>query len=341
MKAPGKVALVHDWLNGMRGGEKVLSEIARLFPDADIYTLLLDRDRIAPDLARRRITTSFIERLPMARRYYRNYLPLFPLAIERFRFDDYDLVVSTSHCVAKSVITPEKTLHISCCFSPMRYIWHLYDDYFGESRLRNLLIRPFIKRLRRWDRETARRPDFFVAISDNVAGRIRECYHRDSTVIYPPVDTDFFPPPDDDARDDYFLIVSALVPYKRIDLAVEAFRRLGRRLKIIGTGPEMSKLRRIAPSNVELMGWQRNQVVREHYRRARGFIFPGEEDFGITPLEAQACGTPVAAFSKGGALETVIDGKTGNVYSTTIFDLMNFFFIFLTGTENCNSKDQN
>lgn len=293
-----RVALVHDWLNGMRGGEKILEVLAEIFPDADIFTLLYEPDKISPIINRLRVHTSFVQDLPLARRYYRYYLPIFPYAIERFNLNGYDLVISTSHCVAKGARAD--ALHICYCLTPMRYVWDFGKEYFNSARF---FIKPMLKFLKAWDRRTSVRPKFYFSISQNVAGRVKKYYNKESVVIYPPVDTNFFVPQDID--EDYYLIVSALVPYKRIDIAVEAFNRLGLPLVIIGTGTEFHRLRKKAGPNVRFLGWQSNEIVRDHFARCKALIFPGIEDFGITILEAQSCGRSVVAYRGGGALETI------------------------------------
>lgn len=315
-----KVALVHDWLNGMRGGEKVLEVLCELFPEADLYTLLYEKGKVIPVITDRHLVTSFIQRLPGARSFYRYYLPLFPLAVKKLGLEkgDYDLVISTSHCVAKGVTPPPGALHLCYCFTPMRYIWALEKDYFGRG-LKRWLAAPLLEALRRWDRRTAAGVNRFVAISRHVAERIRRCYGREAEVIYPPVNSDFFTPAPV-KKENYFLIVSALVPYKRIDLAIEAFNRLQYPLRIIGAGTELKKLSRRAASHIEFLGWQSDGVLRDHYRRARALIFPGEEDFGITPLEAMACGTPVIAYGRGGLTETVLPvGRDGARRASGLF----------------------
>ncbi len=303
-----RVALVHDWLNGMRGGEKVLQEIAGIFPESRIYTLFSDPEHISAELKRHEIKTSFIQHLPLRRKYYRHYLPLFPMAIERFDFSNFDLVVSSSHCVAKSARTGKNTLHVCYCYSPMRYIWDRFDDYFPKDSinpLRYRFIKYICRRLRRWDVATSRRADLFIADSEYVAARIKNYYGRASAVIYPPVDTDFFTPTQR-PTEDYYLVVSALVPYKRVDLAVKAFANLKRKLVVVGDGPMLGELASMAGRNVSFTGWIDNDELREYYRNCRALIFPGVEDFGIVPVEAQACGRPVIAYADGGALETVI-----------------------------------
>jgi glycosyltransferase involved in cell wall biosynthesis len=308
-----KVAFVHDWLTGMRGGEKALDAICAAYPGVDLFTLLHVPGSVSPTIEQRPIHTSLVQHLPLARRFYRQYLPVFPFAVEQFRFDAFDLVLSLSHCVAKSAITPERTRHLCYCFTPMRYAWDQFDAYFGPDRvgpLRRAAIRRVMNRLARWDRETASRANRYLAISQHVAQRIRRYYNREATIVYPPVDTTFYQP-DQTPPGDHFLIVSALVPYKRIDLAIGAARRTGARLRVVGDGPDLPRLERLAGPEVEFLGRLTDDEIREEYRRAAAVVLPGEEDFGIVPVEAQACGRPVVALGRGGALETVIDGDTG------------------------------
>jgi len=306
-----KIALVHDWLTGMRGGEKCLEVLCRRFPAAQLFTLLHASGSTSPTIERMQITTSFLQRIPTVHRHYRYLLPLMPAAIERLEIPaDVDLVVSFSHAVAKSIKPPPGVPHVCYCFTPMRYAWHRRADYFVASgrvtgapvsAVRNLLL----DWIRQWDRSTSERVWHFVAISHTVAKRIAESYGRTSHVIYPPVDTEFYTP-SDEPRDDSYVCVSALVPYKRIDLAIEACNRLGRRLVVIGEGPEHRRLARLAGPTVTLAGWQSNEAIRSQLRRARALLFPANEDFGIVPVEAQACGTPVVAFGQGGVTETVL-----------------------------------
>ncbi len=310
-----KVALVHDWLNGMRGGEKVLEVLCELYPEADIFTLLLEREKLSPTIAGMNIRTSFIQNLPLAAKKYRSYLPLFPRAVESFDLRGYDLVISTSHAVAKGCRPPQEAVNICYCFTPMRYIWFLYEDYFGRGVVRKAFLWPFLAYLRRWDVASSRRVDRFLAISKNVAERIRQIYNNAAEVIYPPVDTDFFSPGDDDG--DFFLVVSALVPYKRVDLAIRAFNRLRLPLKVIGTGPSEEQLKKQAGKGIEFLGWRSDEELRKYYRRCRALIFPGVEDFGIVPLEAQACGRPVIGLGRGGLLESTVPWKKGVPGSAT------------------------
>ena len=299
-----RVALVHDWLTGMRGGERCLEVACELFPDAPLYTLLHVPGSVSPVIERRRIVTSFIQRLPDAPARYRHYLPLFPAAVHGFDLSGYDLVISLSHCVAKAVRRPARALHLSYCFSPMRYIWDLYDDYFGRHAppLARWLMPPVAAALRAWDRRTDG-VDAFVAISHHIADRIRRVYGRSADVIYPPVDVARFRPAA--TVEDFYLVVSALVPYKRVDLAIAAAARLGRRLLVIGTGPEARRLRAQAGPGVEFLGWRSDAEVAALYARCRAVLFPAVEDYGIVPLEAAAAGRPTIALARGGALETM------------------------------------
>ena len=303
------VALVHDWLNGMRGGEKILEVLCELFPDAVVHTLLLDRSRLSPAIARMEIRTSLLQRLPLRRTHYRYYLPLFPKLVERFDLRGFDLVISTSHCVAKGARAPRGVPSLCYCLTPMRYVWYFGEEYFGRWGAKRALLKPVFAALKRWDVSSAARVDRWLAISETVAARVQKVYHRDAEVLYPPVDAGFFTP--GEAAGGYHLAVSALVPYKRLDVAVRAFNELCLPLKIVGEGPERKRLEAIAGPRIEFLGWRTNEEIRDLYRGCRAFIFPGEEDFGITPLEAQACGRPVLALGRGGALETVRDGETG------------------------------
>ena len=312
-----RIALVHDWLTGMRGGEKVLEAIAELYPSATIHSLLHVRGSVSARLEAHPQRQSFVQWLPGSARHYRSYLPLFPAAIEQFDFDDCDLVISTSHCAAKSVVVPGRARHVCYCHSPMRYAWDQFDSYFGPAqvgRTRSKMLRPVLARLARWDRDTAGRVDRYVANSHYVAGRIGRYYNRRSTVVYPPVDTDFYTPDPARRPEPFFLAVSALVPYKRLDIAIRAVADIGGALTLVGRGPEESRLRRLVETtgaNVEFAGWLNDDEIRELFRSARAVLMPGVEDFGMVPVEAQACGRPVVALAQGGALESVVDGVTG------------------------------
>jgi glycosyltransferase involved in cell wall biosynthesis len=314
-----RVALVHDWLTGMRGGERCLEVFAELFPEAPLYTLLHVPGRVTPVIENRRIVTSFVQRLPGAAARYRTYLPLFPLAIRQFDLEGVDLVLSLSHCVAKGVRTPPRALHLCYCFTPMRYVWDLYDDYVGAgSGLATRVAMPLVAAaLRRWDRRT-RGVHEFVAISRHIADRIARTYGRAASVLHPPVDVARFRLAA--GPGEFYLIVSALVAYKRLDLAVTALTRLGRRLLVVGTGPEERRLRALAGPEVEFLGWRSDAEVAELYRRCRAVLFPSLEDYGIVPLEAAAAGRPTIAFGRGGARETMIGvDEAGGEGPTAVF----------------------
>jgi glycosyltransferase involved in cell wall biosynthesis len=314
MKSP-KVALVHDWLTGRRGGEKVLEVFAEIYPDAPIYTLFHFPGSQIPDIEQKRIVSSFVQKLPCLNKRYRFYLPLFPLAVELFDLQEYDFILSSSHCVAKGAIPRPDALHVCYVHSPMRYAWNQYSSYFSPEMLgffSRRIIPPIVHRLRIWDESSSHRVDHFIANAKAVADRIRRYYRRTADVLHPPVDTEFFLP--GEVEEDYFLIVSALVPYKRIDLAVETFNQTGERLKIVGQGPEYSKLKRRAKSNIEFIGLVSPDDLLQVYQKSRALVMPGEEDFGINSLESQACGVPVIAFGRGGAKETVVSGETGVLY---------------------------
>ena len=312
-----RVALVHDWLTGMRGGERVLEALCGLYPDAALLTLVHNAGRVSPAIERHRPRVSFVGHLPRAERLYRHFLPLFPAAIEQFDLDRVDLVISSSHCAAKAIVCPGRARHLCYCHSPMRYAWDQFDAYFGPARIGPLgshLMRPAMAALARWDAATAGRVDRFLANSQHVAGRIHRYYNREAGVVYPPVNTDFFTP-DGGPVEPFFLAVSALVPYKRLDLAVEACEAVGAPLKVVGEGPELDRLRALAGPATEFVGRCDDETLRELYRRTTALILPGEEDFGMAPVEALACGRPVVAFGRGGVCESVDQGVTGILVS--------------------------
>jgi glycosyltransferase involved in cell wall biosynthesis len=308
-----RVALVHDWLTGMRGGEKVLEAVSALYPGATLFTMVHVPGSVSPGIERLSPRASLLSSLPGAARIYRHLLPLFPFAVEQFDLDEFDLIISTSHCAAKSVVKPGRALHVCYCFTPMRYVWDQRHAYFGGDRLGSAFGRalwPALAWLARWDAGTAHRVDRYLADSQHVARRIRRYYNRPSTVVYPPVDTDFYCP-DSTVASATALVVSALVPYKRIDLAIAGCRLAGVPLRIVGQGPEESRLRQMAGPEVDFLGPLSDEGIRRCYREAAVVLLPGEEDFGIVPVEAQACGRPVVALGRGGAVETVVDGVTG------------------------------
>jgi glycosyltransferase involved in cell wall biosynthesis len=315
----GRVAVVHDWLTGMRGGEKVLESILDLYPQADVFTLVYHRDRVSDRIRARRVTSSWIDRLPFSRRRHQIYLPLFPAAIGSLDLGAYDLVISTSHCVAKGAIVRPGTPHVCYCHTPMRYIWDFREVYFGHIRPAPVkwLVDGILEGLRLWD--TVPRVDHWIANSRTVAKRIARYYGRPATVIHPPVDVEAFHPVAHPTAD-YFVVLSAFVPYKRLDLAVEAANRLRVPLKIVGDGAEAPALKRLAGPTVEFVGRASTERIRELLAHARALLFPGEEDFGITPLEANACGRPVVAYRAGGATESMIDGVTAVFFDEQTVD---------------------
>jgi glycosyltransferase involved in cell wall biosynthesis len=312
---PRKIAVVHDFLYCYAGAEKVLEQILRLYPGADLFSLF---DFLPPEhrhfLGGRTVQTSFLQNMPMMRTKHRAYLPLMPLAIEQLDMSAYDLVISSSYAAAKGVLTGPDQLHICYCHSPPRYAWDLQHQYLAEAGLsrgiKSMLARMILHYIRGWDVRSAGNVDLFVTNSDMVSRRVRKFYGRDSVRVYPPVDIARFTP--GGTKEDFYLTASRLVSYKRINLIVEAFSRTPhRKLVVIGEGPDFAKISALAGPNVKMLGYQSFEVLRDHMQRARAFVFAAEEDFGIVPVEAQACGTPVIALGRGGLLETVIPGRTG------------------------------
>ncbi|RRB04071.1 glycosyltransferase family 4 protein [Larkinella rosea] len=310
-----KVAVVHEWLVTFAGSESVVEQILALYPQSDLFTLvdfLPESQR--PLIQHKTVTTSFIQKLPWAKKKYRSYLPFMPLAIEQFDLSAYDVVLSSSHAVAKGVLTGPNQLHICYCHSPMRYAWDLYHQYLNESGLKTglsgAIAKLILHYIRLWDYQSAQRVDYFVANSRYIARRIRKVYGREADVIYPPVDTAHFAL--GQHKEAYYLTASRMVPYKKINLIVEAFSTMpDKRLVVVGDGPDYEKIKRLATPNIELVGYQSDDALASYMQKAKAFIFAAEEDFGITPVEAQACGTPVLAYGKGGVLESVVDQKTG------------------------------
>jgi len=300
-----RVALVHDWLTGMRGGEKCLEVFCELFPEADLYTLIYLPEQVSTTIRGMKVHAAWLNRLPLVKGYYRYCLPLFPRVVEGFKLAGYDLVLSSSHCVAKGVL-PKDALHIAYVHSPMRYVWDMHDLYFGPDSLWLARAVMALKRssLQKWDVRSSERVNFFVANSHNVSLKIQRLYGREATVIHPPVDTEQFYV--QESQQPYYLVVSALVPYKRVDIAIEAFNQLKLPLKIAGDGPLRSPLQRKAGQSIEFLGWVDNYTLAKLYASCQAVVFPGEEDFGIVPLETQASGRPVIAYGKGGVLETVV-----------------------------------
>ena len=310
-----KKALIHDWFSTYAGAEKCVESFTNIWDDFEIYGLIdflsdADRDKI---LKGKRAHTSFIQKLPFAKSKYRNYLPLFPLAIEQFDLSGYDVVLSSSHAVAKGVLTHSNQLHIAYVHTPIRYAWDLYHQYLRESGLdcglKGMLAKYFLHKIRLWDAVSANRVDHYVANSRYISRRIEKIYSKPSDVIYPPVDVDKFTLRED--KEEFYLTASRMVPYKKIDLIVEAFSQTDKKLVVVGDGPDMAKIKSKAGKNVELLGFADDEAMRDLMGRAKAFVFAAEEDFGITPVEAQACGTPVICFGRGGARETVIDGESG------------------------------
>jgi glycosyltransferase involved in cell wall biosynthesis len=328
-----KVALVHEWLTIIGGSENVFKEIASLYPEADIYTLVAQPETIdILGLSNHKITTSFIQSLPFAKTKYRSYLPLFPYAVENFDLSQYDLIISSSHAVAKNVLTNSNQVHICYCHSPMRYAWDLYHQYLSEaglqSGLKGIMAKLILHKLRTWDFISTNRVDYFIANSKYIAKRIRKVYGRNSKVIYPNVAVEDFDLITE--KDDYYFTCSRFVPYKKINLIVEAFALMPeKKLYVIGDGPDFEKVSKIAKQNTILLGYKPFEELKGYMSKAKAFVFAAEEDFGILPVEAQACGTPVIAFRKGGSLETVIENQTGTFFNEqsvlSIIEAVNYF----------------
>ena len=325
------VVLSHDWLTGMRGGERVLELLCDGFPSAPIFSLIHNRGAMSAAINRHPVRTSWLQHAPGVMKWYRYYLPFFTAAVESLKPPAAELLISTSHCIAKGLRARPGTKHLCYCFTPMRYAWLFFDEYFGGSGLKKAAIKPILGSLRTWDRRTADRVDTFVTLSRHVQARIKKFYDREADVVYPPVNVDFYTPGQAD-HGGFDLIVSALVPYKRVDLAVRAYNRLGYPLKIVGTGTEYNALKNSAGPNIEFLGWQSDEANRDFYRNCRSLVFPGEEDFGIVPVEAQACGRPVVAYGRGGLLETVIENETGVFFNEQTEDSL------LAAIETCASR---
>ncbi|MDU3126129.1 MAG: glycosyltransferase [Bradyrhizobium sp.] len=307
-----RVAIIHYWLVGMRGGEKVIEALCDMYPQADIFTHVYAPDMVSEKIRAHRIVPTFINSLPRAARMYKNYLPLMPLALEQLDLRGYDLIISSESGPAKGIIPPPGALHVCYCHTPMRYIWNMYHEYRdGAGALTRLLMPPLTHYLRMWDVSSAARVDSFVANSTTVAGRIRRYYGADSHVIHPPVDTEAFSPLPAAELGDFYLMAGELVAYKRPDLAIRAFNEMKLKLVVIGGGEMLQEVRRLAGPTITVLGSQPFSVLKDHYARCRALIFPGEEDFGMVPVEAMASGRPVIAYGRGGATETVADGLSG------------------------------
>jgi glycosyltransferase involved in cell wall biosynthesis len=309
-----KVALIHDWLTAMGGAERVLESLIKMYP-ADLFTLVKDTKNLkGTPFENLEVKTSFIQKLPRAEKKYRSYLPLFPLAIEQFDLTGYDLVISSSHSTAKGVLTHADQMHICYCHTPMRYAWDLYQQYLREARLksglRGVMAKCFLHYLRMWDAHSSARVNAYLANSHYVARRIKQLYNQEAEVVYPPVDLNFYTL--GEKKEEYYLTISRMVPYKKMDLIVEAFAAMpDKKLIVIGEGPEEEKIKEKAKKNIEILPYQKKEILREFLQKAKGFVFASIEDFGILPVEAQGCGTPVIALAKGGALETVRENETG------------------------------
>ncbi len=312
-----QIAFVHDWLITKGGAENVLAAMLELWPHAPVFTLIHNLHEATWDFLKgHEVHTSFLQRIPVDKQKYRSFLPLMPLAIEQFDLSDYEILISSSHAVAKGVLARADQLHISYIHTPIRYAWDLYFQYLREAKLnkglKSWLARIILHYIRIWDCNSTNRVDVFIANSHYIANRVWRVYRRRAKVIYPPVEVDHFRP--NAQRDDFYLTVSRLVPYKKVDLIVEAFTRMGKPLVVIGDGPENDKIKLLAGSNVRLLGYQPDKVVKQHMELCKAFVFASEEDFGIVPVEAQAAGAPVIAYGKGGVLETVLPGETGVFY---------------------------
>lgn len=310
-----KKALIHDWFSVNAGAEKCIASFTNIWDDFEVYSLidfLNNQDRMTI-LKGKSVHTSFIQKLPFAKKKYRNYLPLFPLAIEQHDLSKYDVILSSSHAVAKGVLTHSNQLHISYVHTPIRYAWDLYHQYLKESSLdkglKGILAKYFLHKIRMWDSSTANRVDHYIANSHYIARRIKKVYGRDSTVIYPPVDVAKFELCT--MKEDFYLTASRMVPYKKIDLIVETFSKTDKKLFVIGSGPDMEKIKSLASDNIVFLGFASDDTLLEYMQKAKAFVFAAEEDFGIVPVEAQACGTPVICLGKGGTKETVVDEETG------------------------------
>ncbi len=326
-----RTALCHDWLTGMRGGERVLEILCQGFPSAHLYTLIHNPSAVSEIINSHPIHASWLQAIPRIYRNYRHLLPLFPGAMERFAPPDCDLLISTSHCVAKNLPIPQTAAHLCYCFTPMRYAWLFQEEYLGGNPVKRMMAAPVLAWLRRHDRLTSSRVHRFVAISSHVQERIRKFYGRDADIVYPPVDLDRWTPGTAPSAT-FDLVASALVPYKRLDLAVKAYSRLHRPLKIVGIGSERANLERIAGPSIEFLGWQSDIQLLDLYRNCGCLVFPGEEDFGIVPLEAQACGRPVVAYARGGAMETVREDISGIFFTEQTVDRL------VEAVKLCHSK---
>lgn len=328
-----KVAIVHDWLIGMGGAEKVVIELHKLFPDAPIYTSVVNYEKLDPLFKEMDIRTTFIQKLPLSKKKYNRYLPLFPLAFEAIDLREFDLIISSTASVGvKGVLRDSSSIHICYCHTPPRYAWDFYHEYLSYAgKIQKKVIPLLMHYLRQYDQSSSGRVDYFIANSSIVKERIKKIYRREAEVIFPPVDIERFQLSNE--RDEYYLVVSRLVPYKKVDLVVQACNKLNKKLIVIGDGEESQRLKRLAGPTVEFLGYQLDEIVEEYMKKCKAFLFPGYEDFGIAPVEAQACGKPVIAFNKGGARDTVLHDKTGILFEEqTVDSLVNALIKF----ENTN-----
>ncbi|AZT91543.1 glycosyltransferase family 4 protein [Caldicellulosiruptor changbaiensis] len=335
-----RVAIVHDWLTTVGGAEKVILELKKIFPEAPIYTLVYNEKKLGAYFDKCKIKTSYLQKNPLAKKKHQLFFKYMPRAFEEFDLSEFDLIISSSSAFAKGVITSPNSIHVCYCHTPPRYIWDLTHEYLKDY---NFLVRKYLEKkfhyLRMWDSIAANRVDYFIANSFYVAKRIKKFYKRESRVIYPPVDTEYFTPSKDGKIEDYYLIVSRLVAYKRVDLAIEAFNQLSKRLIIVGDGPEFKKLKGLAKNNIEFLGYQSDEVIKELYQHCKALIFAGVEDFGIVPVEVQACGRPVIAYKMGGATETVEENKTGIFFERqNVESLRNAVIKFETNIQNFDSR---
>ncbi len=328
-----KVALIHEWFSEVAGSEKCVAEFNTLYPQADVFALVdwLNNEQRAQVLDGKSVHTSFIQHLPFSEKKFRHYLPLFAFAIEQFDLTDYQLVLSSSHAVAKGVITHHEQLHVCYCHTPMRYAWDMYHQYLHDAKLekgiKSWLIRYTLHRLRQWDVLSSSRVDHFIANSHYIKKRIKKVYNRDATVIYPPVNTTAFQL--QTQKDNYYLAFSRLVPYKRIDLIVQAFANTRHKLIVVGNGPELDRLKTLATANIDFLGYQKDGVIIQLMQNAKALVFAALEDFGIIPVEAQACGTPVICLNQGGTAETVLSGQTGVHFAEqTVASIKNAIAVF-------------
>jgi glycosyltransferase involved in cell wall biosynthesis len=329
-----KIAIVHEWFVNYMGSEKCIESFVKLYPEADIFALVdyLDKKKREIILNGKQVNTSFIQKLPFSQKKYRSYLPFFPLAIEQLDISDYDIILSSSHAVAKGVLTNANQMHVCYCHTPIRYAWDLYFQYLKDANLtsgvKSWIAKYILHKIRIWDFTTANRVDHFIANSKYIAKRIKKIYNREAEVIYPPVDINKFS--SIEKKDDFYLTVARFVPYKKIDLVVSAFSKMpDKKLIVIGDGPDTEKIKSIAGSNIDLIGYQETEILKDYMQRAKAFVFAAEEDFGITTVEAQASGTPVIGFNRGGTSEIVIDGRTGILFDQqsvdSIVDAVNLF----------------